>query len=263
MLHEILEVCKQIKPNCVLLFSYSVWEQCFEHVRIREYKQVTGKCMTCFKLTELRRRRKDQEGRQLATLLHGFHKSMYMGEKTAYYARAHQADQEPGNYVSLISDGMAQNHTRLPWLANMKDFSECLPQHIQGIIDHGKEFVVYRTFHNILVDSNLAIHCLLLQLENKIVNGKLPSTIYFQIDGGSENANKYTLALCELLIAQRLCRKVVLTRLPVGHTHENIDGKFALIWVAARNETILTPSVSRSLLFIVRCLTVHYSNTLI
>lgn len=229
--------------KCSLYINCRIWDNCYEHVKIREYKQVTGKCMTCFKLTELRRQRKDRVGRSLATLLHAFHRSMYMGEKAAYYDRALQAKNDSFNYVSLITDGMAQNHTRLPWLANLKDFSFAIPQHLQGVIDHGTEFVVYRTFHNIAVDSNLAIHCILLQLEQKLRHGILPSTVYLQIDGGSENANKYTLAVCELLIIRRLCKKIVLTRLPVGHTHENIDGKFALIWVEARNETILTPSV--------------------
>lgn len=223
-----------------------MWDNVFSHCRIREYKQVTGKCMNCFKLSELRRTRKDAYGRRLATLLHAYHKSMYMGEKSAYYDRAKQAENDPENFVSLISDGMAQNHTKLPWLANLKEFSLNIPQHLQGIIDHGREFVVYRTFHNVLVDANLAIHCMLLQLEEKLVNRKLPHTVYLQIDGGSENANKYTLAICELLIVRRLCKKVVLTRLPVGHTHENIDAKFALIWVEARNETILTPAVRAS-----------------
>lgn len=220
-----------------------MWKDRYSHVKIREYKQVTGKCLICFNLSHLRRSRKDAYGRRQATILHAYHKTMYMGEKTAYYKRAKQAENDPDNYVSLITDGMAQNHTRLPWLANLKDFSIVLPQHLQGIIDHGKEFVVYRTFHNVKVDSNLAMHCLLLQLEQKLNNGKLPHTVYLQIDGGSENANKCTLALCELLIIRQLCRKVVLTRLPVGHTHENIDAKFALIWVEARNKAILSPTV--------------------
>jgi hypothetical protein len=41
-----------------------------------------------------------------------------------------------------------------------------------------------------------------------------------QIDGGSENANASTLALAEYLVYRRLTRKVVITRLPPGHTHE-------------------------------------------
>lgn len=62
-----------------------------------------------------------------------------------------------------------------------------------------------------------------------------------QIDGGSENANKYMLAVCELLVLKRLCKRVVLTRLPPGHTHEDIDALFAKIWKAIRGDAVLTP----------------------
>ncbi len=33
----------------------------------------------------------------------------------------------------------------------------------------------------------------------------------------------------------------MLTRLPVGHTHEDIDSKFAIIWKRLRNKFIYTP----------------------
>ena len=79
---------------------------------------------------------------------------------------------------------------------------------------------IYRTFHNVS-------HCFLLQLEARIEKyGKLPDTIFFQVDGGPENANAASLAMCELLIAKRLTKRIYFTRLMVGHTHEDIDAKF-------------------------------------
>jgi hypothetical protein len=70
-------------------------------------------------------------------------------------------------------------------------------------------------------DSNLAIYCWLDCLERQfLAKNRLPDTIYHQIDGGSENTSKATLAMAELLVAKGLTRKVVLTRLPPGHTHE-------------------------------------------
>jgi hypothetical protein len=69
----------------------------------------------------------------------------------------------------------------------------------------------------------------------------LPPTLFYQIDGGSENIAKSVLAMCELLVARRTFKKVVLARLPVGHTHEDIDSKFAKIWKAIRNQHVLTP----------------------
>jgi hypothetical protein len=47
--------------------------------------------------------------------------------------------------------------------------------------------------------------------------------------------------MCELLVSKRLVNKIVISRLPVGHTHEDIDATFALIWEAAKNHNIITP----------------------
>ena len=37
---------------------------------------------------------------------------------------------------------------------------------------------------------------------------------------GHENTNKTFIALCEWLVAKGLTKTIILSRLPVGHTHE-------------------------------------------
>lgn len=110
--------------------------------------------------------------------------------------------------------------------------AEALEQKIQGVLDHGrKKFTMYRSFHTIPGNSNGNIHTFLLQLEEwKDENhGRFPRKIYWQVDGGPENANKYTLAVCEYLVANTAIESIYLTRLPVGHTHEDIDARFVFI----------------------------------
>ena len=54
--------------------------------------------------------------------------------------------------------------------------------------------------------------------------------MYWKVDGGSDNANWYSFAVAELLIAKRIGIETLLfTRLPVGHTHEDIDAMFGNI----------------------------------
>ena len=65
--------------------------------------------------------------------------------------------------------------------------------------------------------------------------------MFAQIDGGSENANCVFKGICELLVSRRLTRKAVLTRLPVGHTHEDIDAVFGKIWKFIDGQAVLTP----------------------
>jgi hypothetical protein len=69
----------------------------------------------------------------------------------------------------------------------------------------------------------------------------LPDIIYIQIDGGSENTAKAVLWICELIISKRLCKKIILTRLMVGHTHCDIDAVFGRLWKHVRNRAVLSP----------------------
>jgi hypothetical protein len=44
----------------------------------------------------------------------------------------------------MILDGMAQNHSMLPWLGNLKTFDKHIQQHIIGVLTHGKDVNLYR-----------------------------------------------------------------------------------------------------------------------
>jgi hypothetical protein len=145
----------------------------------------------------------------------------------------------PSHYLSLITDGMAQNHCELPYLANVAKFPTPLPHHVQGVIAHGRHINIFRNFHNVPNRANFQIHTLLLTIEkirDALPDKKLPDTIYIQVDGGPENANSTVLGMCELLVAKKLCKHVVLSRLIPGHTHEDIDSKFGVIWQHIRSK---------------------------
>ena len=74
----------------------------------------------------------------------------------------------------------------------------------------------------------------------KAENNRLPDTIFYQIDGGLANSAKCVLAMCELIVARRLTKKFILTRFPVGHTHEDIDSKFGTLWRFIRSKHVYT-----------------------
>jgi hypothetical protein len=74
----------------------------------------------------------------------------------------------------------------------------------------------------------------------------LPPVLFLQIDGAGDNVSKDTFAMCQLLVARGLFQKVVLSRLLVGHTHEDIDAMFGMIWTAFREAHIHTPTEFKS-----------------
>jgi hypothetical protein len=152
-----------------------------------------------------------------------------MNERYAYYNWIEEAEANPEEVLSCIGDGMAQTHTQCPYLGNLSKITSPLEQKIQGIIDHGrKKFNMYRIFPFVKGNSNVSIHTFLLNLEEWRRNNdeRYPRKIYWQIDGGPENANKFLLALCEYLVASTPIEEIYLSRLPVGHTHEDIDARY-------------------------------------
>jgi len=47
--------------------------------------------------------------------------------------------------------------------------------------------------------------------------------------------------MCELLVAQGLTKKILVSRLPPGHTHEDIDAVFAQIWSVLQKNHAKSP----------------------
>jgi hypothetical protein len=117
---------------------------------------------------------------------------------------------------------MQQTHNSLPHMgASASQLTYTLDTVLQGILVHGKRISFYRHFANVRKGANVAIYAWLSELEKEVkasTNKKLPDTIYHQIDGGGENVAKVTIAVAEWLILKGLCKRCVLTRLPVGHT---------------------------------------------
>ena len=96
--------------------------------------------------------------------LHALHRSFYMNERIQYYSRKEKAISQPKEYMSMIIDGMTQQHCLLPWLTDKIHFNKCVPQHLAGVINHGRHFSVYRTFHNVKNNSNLICHIIINEL---------------------------------------------------------------------------------------------------
>ena len=145
----------------------SIWKSVFSYVKIRKFKQCCGKCNLCAYLSELRRKFTDSRGREEVTRLFEVHRMTYMGEREGYYARRQSAMHEPWNFLSTITDGMQQNRCLLPWYGHKKPSTVHLKQHLQGILMHGRQLRIYRSFSNVCSNANLCVHTWLLSLEEQ------------------------------------------------------------------------------------------------
>jgi hypothetical protein len=122
--------------------------------------------MTLLKvLTEKRSKFTDNMRTRIITEIHALHRSGYMGERLEYYGRILKSLQTPESFMSIITDGMAQLHCQIPWMGNQYDFGSYLPQHLQGVLQHGQSFSCFRTFHNVKHGVNLNIYSILKVLK--------------------------------------------------------------------------------------------------
>ena len=121
--------------------------------------------------------------------------------------------------------------------------SELYKQSIFCFIAHGKFRRIYRSHPHVFTGSNLAIHCFLLSLEEWIQKNKniRPQEVFYSTDGGPENFTKNFIALAHYIVHKRITKRLVLRRLPVGHTHSDPDGFFGNSHTKARDSMLITP----------------------
>jgi hypothetical protein len=79
--------------------------------------------------------------------------------------------------------------------------------------------------------------------------GSYPEELYIQFDGGSENANKTVMAFLEWLVARRATKTILYSRLPTGHTHEDVDRTFSVLWNFFRGRIVHTPQEYRRMMY--------------
>lgn len=223
----------------------NLWKNVFPNVTISKFCQVSGKCYTCHSIYERQEVFKTSaelgDIRKLAT----YHKLLIEMQRYAYLKNRQLAQEQPDLYMSLIIDGMAQDHCQLPWLAN-KAQDGVLKQKIFGAKQHGIARSFYRTYPHVRSGANLACEVILLEIERRmdycLKNDKpFPKVFFLQTDGGCENTSKTVHALCESLVSNGVFDKIELARLPVGHTHEDIDALFGVLWRAMQGKTIISP----------------------
>ena len=179
------------------------------------------------------------------------HNASQKAEREVYYRHRDNAKRNPNKYMCLIIDGMDQFKLKLPqYEQNTKDNDSQLDTKLTGIKVHGVGTYFYFTTNTYTAGANLNIDCLnqtLLDLrriyDELIDKGELetwPSKLYIQVDGGTENMNRFFLAYCDRLVAFGLFEKVKVNFLMVGHTHEDIDQIFSVVSGTLKKEKCLS-----------------------
>jgi len=224
------------------MYAYEMFNYSFAYSRYttRCYCSILAKCRTCSDLLEVGKTlhaNAERDALEQAQCLH--RGGLFMLERNQYRKVIHRTNlpESSGKVLSIIIDKMDCNKSKIPYMADQKNlFSETIEQGITGVLRHGNfgqknELTIYRTLETVGKTTNLTIYAICRTIERwrKANQYRNPEELYLQLDGGCENANGEVLAFLEYLVIKRICRLVVYTRLPVGHTHEDIDAMFGHI----------------------------------
>ena len=110
----------------------------------------------------------------------------------------------PSRYLSIIADGMDQSSTDLPhYVQHTKSNTNQLDAKIQGLKAHGwGHFFFLSDSSEYTHGANHMAECLLETLKKlqglyQAAGVPWPEVLYLQLDGGSENENRYILGLID------------------------------------------------------------------
>jgi hypothetical protein len=155
-------------------------------------------------------------------------------ERAAYAAKRLLGRYQGDKYLSLIIDGADQSDHQLPHVAQQShSTSESwkLKLHLLGVLVHGKGAYVYTCPAHIAQGNNVTIQALWDTIVKiRETDGKLPGVLFLQLDNTTKSCKgRWLMAFLALLVEYGVFERVLLSFLPVGHTHEDIDQFFSCI----------------------------------
>jgi len=239
-----IEYCKQMRNPDIELPSYSyfteVWRGSKELRKVRTQRNVgtLPKCSTCKSFEEKLLAVKNANQVELAKIEAEFrgHVFLQQFERRAYAYKQMLAYSESKEFLSCIIDSSTQFPYHVPYTRDQfkdLDSSGTLKQSLTAVHFHGRDTYIYPYSKFVNGGSNWTIQCLLEALSSeasKEGHVNFPRTWFIQMDNCSgENKNKFVFAFLSTLVAKGYFDTIVVSFLPTGHTHEDVDQLFSIL----------------------------------
>ena len=221
-------------PGCESYFM-KTWRTSsrLQHIRIRKYLRF-AKCDKC---VEFRSRHVDNMDREKRIGLQeeeGEHHDFVQGERDSYYSRQAKAEMDPKLCMSVIIDGSDNSQYHMPYFRERSHKSQAswkLGLHVFGAISHGRKAYIYSVLDTVKLGSNATIEVLhRVLLDTLATEAQLPPKLFLQLDNTVRQCkNRYVMGYLAYLVHLGVFEEIVVSFLPVGHTHEDIDQIFGCI----------------------------------
>jgi hypothetical protein len=223
-------------------FNY-VWgmDSRITHIRLRKHIRF-ALCPECVLYMTSRYHAMGDDERAKLKAKEFKHSRFVRAERQSYYDRRTCACKQPQEFFSVIIDGADQSAYSMPHFVLLdKDTAgngKRIRNHLFGAIVHGRALYGFSYLDNCKHGTNLTIEALHRVLVKEWIRGgknRLPRVLLLQLDNCSkQNKSQYLIAYLGLLVGWGVFEEVVLSFLPVGHTHEDIDQLFSRIAIYLR-----------------------------
>ena len=198
-----------------------------------------AKCEVCATFREALEKTKDHAEKQRLNKEAASHRAFVRRERSKYAHKRFLAATVASDHLSLIIDGADASRFSLPHFAQVNHKSDAawkLRMYIYGCIAHGRDTYAFTTPAHVKQGHNVTIqtlHYVLLDIKRK--EGRIPKTIHLQLDNTVKQCKgKYLFSYLAFLVESGVTEKIIVSFLPVGHTHEDIDQFFSRISVYLR-----------------------------
>ena len=214
--HSSDELCAQVRLRKWIPFA-----KCNECV---VYRRVEDRARRGFKVPP--------EERRAARESHAAHLELVHLERRHYYSNRLRAELHPNVYLSVIIDGADQNKHKIPYFCEQSHASDETARqqlHAYGCLAHGRKAYCFLVPGHVKQGHDTTIEVLWhVILDTLDAEGRLPPVLLVQLDNTTkQNKGRYFFAFIALLVHHRIFEKVLVSFLPVGHTHEDIDQMFS------------------------------------
>ena len=217
-----------------LSWFLKVWKLHRPELKIRKWLPF-AKCDDCIELRGKVMKTRDQQNKRKLLEELRQHLRFVKRERLAYAVHRRMGIEQPQEYLSIIIDGADQSDHDLPHhhsKSHATDAAWKLKLHLMGVLVHGRGSFAYTCPAHLAQGHNVTIQALvdtLVALKKK-PGAQLPPCLLLQLDNTTKQCKgKYLMAFLALLVEEGVFKKVIVSFLPVGHTHEDIDQFFSRI----------------------------------
>ena len=172
------------------------------------------------------------------------HHQLHSAERDSYASRCKQACADPGSIISLIIDSpQGYNLPNVQPVTKNSSNVERIPVDAVGAICHTTEQRMFYFYVPLWKKNpNLIITILFLQIVSALtfLRDKHPPVLWIQLDNAAkENKNKWVLAFLTWLVHCGWFFEIVVSFLPPGHTHVDVDQMFSTFAIWLLTHTVL------------------------